>query len=363
MPTHQAFLKSWADALLASSGAPAFAVAVAKPGGEVWSSASGIADMELGSPAHDGHLFRIGSVSKIITATAAARLAVRGMLDLQAPISDYLPGLSQHHRQTTLRQLLTHRGGVRHYTGKDLAPDQPGGPIFNRTRWSDQDILTAFIDDDLVAVPGTRVSYSSWGYSLASLVMAAAAGRPFLELIDHEVVRVFDLPTLCPDRPAQLIAGRVRGYVPASERKMMLAQFPDAALEAADEGWTNAPPINPAYCWAGAGYLASMPDIARFGAALIEGPTSLLTAAERTVLFTPVTEKTDASPPLGLGWRIDHDSSGRLRWHHAGATPGGRAVLVVYPAEGLSIALGSNCMTLPGDVLGPAAQLADLFTA
>ena len=39
----------------------------------------------------------------------------------------------------------------------------------------------------------------------------------------------------------------------------------------------------------------------------------------------------------------------------------GRALLAIYPEQGLSIALASNCMTMPGDVLGPAAELADLF--
>lgn len=120
-------------------------------------------------------------------------------------------------------------------------------------------------------------------------------------------------------------------------------------------------PINPAYCWAGAGFLMSMPDLARFGASLLDGPDRVITSEQRKLLFTPLTAKTDHSPPLGLGWRIDRDHRGRLRWHHAGATPGGRASLVVYPEEGLSIALASNVMTMPGDVLGPSSELADLL--
>jgi hypothetical protein len=50
-----------------------------------------------------------------------------------------------------------------------------------------------------------------------------------------------------------------------------------------------------------------------------------------------------------------------LRWHHAGTTPGGRCGLVRYPQAGLSIALAGNAMTEPGDVLGAAAELADMF--
>ena len=102
-------------------------------------------------------------------------------------------------------------------------------------------------------------------------------------------------------------------------------------------------------------------DLARFGAALIDSPTSRITAAERALLFTPLTEATRQMPPLGLGWRVDADPKGRRRWHHAGAQEGGRASLVVYPDLGLSIALATNVATTPGNVLGPSSDLADVF--
>ena len=354
---------NWADRLHERVAAPALCVAVADAGGEVlWQAARGMADIELGVAAQPGHSFRVGSVSKVVTATLAARLAVRDGLDLDAPIAYWLPDLPPHHRKTTLRQLLTHRGGVRHYLPKDLDPRQPGGPLFSRPHWTAEDILAAFIDDPLVGPPGGAVQYSSWGYSLASLAIQAAAGGPFLELVESEIARPFGLPTLVPDIPGKVVPGRVRGYAGREEVERLRAQFPDAGFAAVTDDWVNAPPLNPAYCWAGAGFLMSAPDMARFGAAQLEGPGSRITAAERALQFTPVTEKCDASPPLGLGWRVDADERGRLRWHHAGATPGGRAGLVVYPAEGLAVAILANTMTASGDVLGPAAELADIFT-
>ena len=67
----------------------------------------------------------------------------------------------------------------------------------------------------------------------------------------------------------------------------------------------------------------------------------------------------DSAPPLGLGWRIDRDRKGRLRWHHAGGQDGARASLVVYPEQRLSIAFASNATGVPGDVLTPSERLAD----
>jgi len=352
---------AWARAFHLAQPAPALSFAVAGRDALLWSFAVGTVDLELGVAARPEHRFRIGSVSKVLTTTAAARLVSRGLIELDTPISNWLPDLPAAHRTTTLRQLFTHRGGIRHYLPGDLDARQPGGSLMTRPSWTNAEILAAFIEDELVAPVGEKVSYTSWGYSLASLVMEAAAGRPFLDLIESEIAAPFGLETLAADQPGRIVAGRVRGYVSEEERRRLQAQFPDAGWPDPVDGWAGAPPINPAYCWAGAGFLLSVPDMARFGAALLEGPGSRLTNDERSLLFTPLTGKCDASPPLGLGWRVDADARGRARRHHAGATPGGRAALVVYPEQGLSVALASNCMVMPGDVLGPAAELADLF--
>src|SRR4051812_34372243 len=74
-------------AVWAAEPTPALSFAVARPGGVVWARAYGKADLELDAPAKTTHGFRLGSVSKMITTTAAARLVSRGVLDLDAPIA------------------------------------------------------------------------------------------------------------------------------------------------------------------------------------------------------------------------------------------------------------------------------------
>jgi CubicO group peptidase (beta-lactamase class C family) len=341
--------------------APALSLAVARPGGLLWTGAYGKANLEFNIAATPEHLFRLGSVSKVVTSTAAAKLAARGTLDLDAPISRYLPDLPEHHRATTMKQLLTHRGGVRHYGPQDFALTGPGGAIYMRIYPTNADVLALFIDDPLVAPPGERVSYSSYGYTLASLAMEAAAGQPFLQLIDHEIARPFGLSSLHPDEPLAVLPERASGYMTAFDINLLYGPLPEAARPGLTDGYANIPLSNPAYCWAGAGFLMTPQDCARFGAALLDGTEAKISATERRLLFTPLTEAVPSSPPLGLGWRIDKDAKGRLRWHHAGSTPGGRYGLVVYPELGLSVALAGNVMSAPGDVLGPSAGLADIF--
>lgn len=350
-----------ARALLAECGPPALSFAVATGSEVVWTHALGKADLEFDISATPEHLFRLGSVSKAITATAAARLVTRGLLELDVPIAYWLPDLPAHHRATTMRQLLTHRGGVRHYAPKDLDPKAPGGRITQRAYLNNGEILALFVDDPLVASPGNAVSYSSFGYTLASFVMEAAGGADFLRLVMDEIALPFGLSSLAADEVLEVIPRRARGYFAAREFEMFATAMGDAEPPRLRGGFANVTLSNPAFCWAGAGLLMSMPDLARFGAAHLDGPQARISPAERALLFTPMTEASDKSPPLGLGWRVDRDAKGRLRWHHAGSTPGGRASLVVYPELGLSIALASNVMTAPGDVLGPSSDLADAF--
>jgi CubicO group peptidase (beta-lactamase class C family) len=345
--------------LFSSNPQFALSLAVARADGLAWARAYGKSNVEFDIGATPAHSFRLGSISKVLTSTAAARLVSRGVLDLDAPISKYLYDLPEQHRITTMRQLLTHRGGIRHYLPKDADVWAPGGQIYQRYYFTPHDVLALFITDPLVAPPGTRVSYSSFGYTLASVVMEAAAKTDFRRLIAEEVGRRFSLPSLAEDDPMAIRPGRASGYVRSFDLRVLVPGVAKDIRLAGDFG--NMPQSNPAFCWAGAGFLMTPSDTVRFGAAMVDTPTSPLTAAERRLLFTPITEATGDMPPLGLGWRIDTDAKGRRRWHHEGATPGGRYSLVVYPDLKLAVAMALNVMVVRLDVLAKSAELADVF--
>lgn len=338
--------------LLAAQAIPALSVAVFAGARLAWAEAYGKSNLELDVAATAAHRFRLGSVSKVFTATLAAQLAARSVVDLDAPIAEYMPALPPQHHATTLRQLLTHRGGIRHYVDKDFDDDAPGGNIDRHAYPTNERILELFINDPLVAKPGEGgPMYSTFGYTLASLVMESAAKTPFVELLRREIAAPLGLASLSPDAPTMLVPNRVSGYHPGDLIRQRVPEF---------EGpFGNIPQNNPAYKWAGGGLLATPTDVARFGAAHL-APGALSGQALQT-LFTVYTQRTDRSPPLGLGWRIDQDGSGRTRWHHAGGQDGARASLVVYPAQRLSIALATNVTGLPNDVNAASAKIADAF--
>ena len=111
--------------LVANGDAPGVSMAVGVDGKIVWSGAFGMADLERRAAANEQTLFRIASVSKPITAAAAARLAESGVLDLDAPISQYLPEYPAAGAKITARQLLSHMGGVRGYEDDETKSIQP----------------------------------------------------------------------------------------------------------------------------------------------------------------------------------------------------------------------------------------------
>jgi CubicO group peptidase (beta-lactamase class C family) len=183
--------------------------------------------------------------------------------------------------------------------------------------------------------------------------MESAAKTPFLDIIRQEIAAPLKLASLGADDPLRLVPDRVRGYHPAAIVKNVMPDF--------DGKWASIPSGNVSYKWAGGGLLATPTDLAKFGAAHLS--PGKFTRQALDSLFTVRTERTDRSPPLGLGWRIDQDAAQRLRWHHAGGQDGARASLLVYPKEKLSIAMAANVTALPGDVNGPSARLADAWLA
>ncbi|MDP1632985.1 MAG: serine hydrolase domain-containing protein [Caulobacter sp.] len=335
--------------LMTRAPIPAASAAVWRQGGLVWSEAFGVADPALATPASPHSAFRLASVSKVVTAAAAMRLAERRVVDLDAPISRYRRDLPVIHRQTTLRQLLSHQGGVRHYIGRDLDPAAPGGPIDRRVYRTTADKLAIFINDPLVSPPGQAFNYSTFGYTLISAVLESATGRAFPDILAAEVCDPLALGSVEPEIQGVLPPDRVGDFQPVR---------PPTPLGPAI---VRCPAINPAYKWAGGGLIGAAPDIARFAGALSH--PGFLGQASLTELFTPRPPRNAAAVQSGIGWRMDRDGQGRRRAHHVGSIVGGRSIALLLPEAGLSVAILTNLGEVDFDPLAPAQRIAEAFLA
>src|SRR5881409_4279197 len=108
---------------------PGVQVAVAVNGKLVWSEGFGYADAERQQPVTRETQFRIGSVSKPLTATAVVLLYERGKLDLDAPVQRYVPSFPDKGYPITTRQLAGHLAGIRHYRGDEFLLNRRFGSV------------------------------------------------------------------------------------------------------------------------------------------------------------------------------------------------------------------------------------------
>lgn len=337
------------ERLRAERGIPGVAAAVLSGDALVFSGAAGLADVESGVAATPLTKFRLGSVSKLLTATLAARLARQGKLDLDRDVRGYVASWPDKGTPLTLRQLLGHFGGIRHYAAKDFDARQPGGPIDLRLYPDTDSMLALFRDDPLVAPPGTKSSYSTFGYTLVAAAIEGATGRRFADVMSSELLKPLGLDgEIVVDDIRSIVPNRAAPYDVAREGE---SSPPNAVVRA----W----PMNPAYKIAGGGYLATADAVARFGGAVF-GPGAL-DRETLEILFREQTTADGKPAGIGLGWRIGRDAAGRRIVHHSGSQLGCRAHLVVYPDERLSVAFLSNLTNVPETVAEVGARIASLF--
>ena len=303
------------DQLLARIGGPGMAVAVAVDGEVVWSEGFGWADLEAGVPATAETRFRVGSVSKPITAAAIGVLLERGALDLDAPVQQYVPSFPTKRWPITTRQVAGHIAGIRHYNGDEFLSSTRYATVLEG--------LTIFQGDTLLFQPGTRYSYSSHGWNLVSAAIEGASGEPFLSFMQTQVFGPLGLTSVVADHTDSIVPQRTRFYERTREG-----------------GIINAPYVDNSYKWAGGGFLSTAEDLARFGMAHLD-PGFL--KPETVEMLWASQHLTDGrATDYGIGWGSGTDHEGRRVVHHGGSSVGGRAFLVLFPAERVVVALLSN---------------------
>jgi len=135
----------------------------------------GLANVDARAPVTSDHLFAIGSISKAFVGLTILKLAEEGKVDLDAPVTTYLPWFSIHtdHPMFTLRHLLNHSAGLP--AGTDSLPDEFG------QGWWLRELATGF-------APGRAFHYSNIGYILLGLVIATVTGRPTTDVYREKLL-------------------------------------------------------------------------------------------------------------------------------------------------------------------------------
>lgn len=324
----------FATTLLSQAKLPGLSIAVSLGDSLVWSEGFGYANVTHRIPVTSSTRFRIGSVTKLLTATAAARLAQDGRLDLDAPIQRYVPSFPDKGRTITIRQLLGHLSGIRHYGRGEFLNTHPYQSV--------REALTVFQNDSLLFAPGTNYRYTSYGYVLASAAIEKAAGKDFLTFLREDLTDPLSLTSISPDYNDTSDVSQAIPYSLDSLGNFVLSPYNDNSIR-----------------WAAGGFLSTADDLVRFGGALLTD--RFLNADMRKNLFTSQTTSNDKQTGVGLGWRIAKDSLGIPYFHHGGESIGGRAILLINPDSKVVVAILAN-LTFARFGEKQALELARMFT-
>jgi CubicO group peptidase (beta-lactamase class C family) len=280
-----------ADEAFAELGLAGLVLAGGGPGTPVWVVTKGWADLDRAEVLHTGHRFPAPGVSALVTATAVLRLVADGRTGLDTPANDHLRTVRLADDTITVRELLSHTGGV----------DDPAQLLAD----SVPDLVT--LAGPIIGCGGPRgvVRPSNGGYAVLGQLIADVTGSPYADAVTRLVLEPLGMAgSSLPARSADLGPDAVTGY----------ELTPAGAFVPVPARICTMPAVG--------GLWATAADLMRLAA----GWSSLLPAALAREALTPQTPPGPGGPRVGLGWLISPGGDVAV---HAGAGPGASASLLV----------------------------------
>ena len=278
----------------------------------VWQEALGLADVEAATAATPDTQYRIGSITKTLTAVCVLQLRDAGELSLDDPVTKYLPE-STH--GPTIGRMLAHSSGLQR---------EPPGEIWETMQApSREELLSGTADAEQVLEPGSWWHYSNLAFALLGEVVARADGGTWEEALQKKVLDPLGL-----------------------ERTTAAAAAP-AARGCFVEPYSDAVRIEPDLDLAGVGSMGRLwsttGDLARWGAFLAGGDDRVLKAStlEEMSLVRAMVDHEGWKLAWGTGLELyrrdDHVFVG-----HGGAMPGHLAALAVNRKSKIGAAVLTN---------------------
>ncbi|MEU8675484.1 serine hydrolase domain-containing protein [Streptomyces sp. NPDC048560] len=303
------------------AGIPGVVVGLWMPGKGSYVRATGVADTTTGEPMAADSFVRIGSETKTFTVTALLELVDDGLVELDDPISAYVPGVRNGDR-ITLRHLAEMRSGLFPYTSDpDFDHDLLSDP---HRSFTPQELLAYGMKHKNTFKPGATFEYSNTNLILLGLVVEKVSGRKLERFIERRVLRPSHLRNTLFPTGSEFPEPHPRGYT-------------DQTLSGETEDATD---WNPSWAWAAGGMISDLHDLRRWARIVATGELlSPETQAQR--LKTLPTGFPGTTYGLGIletnGW-IGHN----------GSLPGYETVTVYLPSKKATLVVMINTDSLSG---------------
>lgn len=336
----------------ASSGIPGAALSIYTPNhDEPLTYSSGTSLLHGGAPINNKTLFQAGSITKSFTAMVILKLEAEGKLNIDDPITRYLPQYPQWHN-VTIRQLLNHTSGISNYTSTAL---------FNKIR--KETPQAGFTPEQLVKMAGSRMlfepgqgwKYSNTNYILAGMIIERVTGSSTHDIMNQflrtsDKVNLFNTHFFSGLYPSSTIAQMAHGYNSTGKDvtydNMSWASTAGAIVTTSEDllSW-----------WYDLlqGKILPQSALHKMLTLVCEGRTTSCRAG------TPMQHLRDGQSGYGYGLGIIQMSSGSSAigpvWWHNGTTAGYRAIVMWFPKSDIYMALTIN--QGPGYLLKPTLPL------
>ena len=321
---------------------PGASVTVLDQGGIAWAKGYGVMDAETGAPVTPETLFQAASISKPVAAMAALRLVEEGVLDLDAPVNEYLKSWkipeNEHTRETpvTLRHLLTHTGGLTVHGFPGYATDETVATTLEVLDGSGP------ANTDPIRVdtqPGSTWRYSGGGYTVVQQLLEDVTGEAFPILMRRLVLDPAGMTSSSYEQPL------------APPRQALAARAHNGDGEPVEGMWHIYPEMAAAGLWTNPTELARLALLVQTA---YRGESTQILSQEMTKR-----QLTPGQGDYGLGFRISEDGS-EVRFSHGGSNHGFKAQFLAFVEDGRGVMVmtnGDGGGRLAAEVLEAVARL------
>lgn len=294
-------------------------------GKEVRAKGYGIAKPKPEVAATANTVYRVGSVSKLFTDLAVMQLVEKKEIDLDAPVTKYLPEFrpkNSSEKPITFRQLMAHRSG--------LCRETPVGNYFDSTSPTLEETVRSLNATELVYPPGEKTKYSNAGISVVGRIVEAIKKEPFARYVQRTVIDPMGL--------------KATAFEPTPEMKQSLAQ---GVMWTYDGRTFDAPTFLLGTSAAGNLY-STVNDLAQFIRVLLDGgkgPGGQVISPETLrEMFAPQYAANGAPRLFGIGFNLGM-VDGHKRVGHGGAVYGFATEVAALPNDdlGVVVCISKDC--------------------
>ncbi|MDQ1042867.1 serine hydrolase [Streptomyces sp. V4I2] len=284
-------------------GAPGALARIDHADGTVRLAVEGVADRKTQRAIGETDRFRIGSVTKVFTATVLLQLVDEKKLTLDSSVNRYLPGLLPDSR-ITVRHVLSHRSGLYDYTNEMFARTVPGFEAVRTKAFTLRQLVERSLRRPRTGAPGAGYSYSNTNFVIAGMLVRKLTGHSLRTEYQSRIIEPLKLRDTFYVHPATEIPGRhARGYLTPDQAGSAMV---DATRQTAS--WAQS---------AGA-LISSTRDLNTFLAALLGGRLTSAAQLAQMQRWVPA----GGSQAYGLGLRRRTLSCGVSVYGHTGAVQG-----------------------------------------